>query len=198
MEKRSSKDGQHTAFTDHSIPGKAHSPREKGHSDELVAFWPASTTERDAALAYADEAWLKKDAESVKEAQKRLRAVWARGFEDPAVAAQLGYADDLSGDVAEAEILYRAALKADPENLVALTNLATHLARGGQVKQAITLWQKALRINPGLLAAGLNLARTEEAEGHGRAALEIVGQTLRLNPDSERALELRRDVLRGR
>jgi len=190
MPKRESTDGQHTAFTDHSIRRTADSGPQTSHSPELVPFWPLDTTERDYALAYADQSWQHPNAASIKQAHDKLLAAWSHSPGDPAVAAQLAYTWDVIGDRDTAETLYRQALKADPENLIALTNLGTHLAQKGQIAQADDLWRKALTINPGLTEPGLNLARGEAMEGHATEALEIIRRLLSLNPDSAAALKL--------
>ena len=189
---RPSTDGQHTAFTDHAIHRSAERRDLTTPSTELIAFWPATATARDYALAYAQEAWLRGDAATARRAHEKLQAVWSLAPNDGAVAAELGYTNDVGGDAGKAQALYEQALKADSENLLALTNLATHLAQAGRVNEAVGLWKKALAINPGSQVPGLNLAMVEEAEGQRGAALETVRQVLSLNPDSERALYLLR------
>jgi len=192
MTKRASTDGQHTAFTDHAIRRNTNGGPQTSHSQELVAFWPADATDRDYALAYADQSWQQPDAASIKQAHDKLEAAWSHSAGDPDVAAQLAYTDYLIGDHDTAEDLYRQALKADPGNLIALTNLGTLLAQHGQITQADELWRKALLIDPGLAIPGLNLARGENMEGHGSAALESVRRVLSLHPDSAAALKLER------
>jgi len=194
MPKRASTDGQHTAFTDHAIRRIAGQTPQAGHSQELVAFFPADATERDYALAYADQSWQHPDAAAIKQAHDKLQAVWPQSPRDPAVAAQLAYTCDLLGDHDTAEALYLQALRDDPQNLIALTNLGTHRARRGQMKQAIDLWRKALAINPGLPVPGLNWARAEQMQGDKQQSLEIVRRVLSLNPDSEAALKLEREL----
>jgi Flp pilus assembly protein TadD len=195
MQKRASTDGQHTAFTDHAIRRNAiAAPPPSGHSEELVAFWPADATDRDYALAYADQSWQHPDAASIKQAHDRLQAVWPHSPGDAAVAAQLAYTCDLIGDHDTAEALYLQALRDDPQNLIALTNLGTHRARRGQIRRAIDLWRKALAINPGLPVPGLNWARAEQMQGNNQQSLETVRRVLSLNPDSEAALKLEREL----
>ena len=191
MQTRASSDGQHTSFTDHSISRDNAAPNQTSHSDELVSFWPARASDRDTALAYASEATIRGDAASIQQAHQKLQAVWSSGQTDAAVATQLEYSEDLLGATDRAGTLYRQALKSEPEDLTALTNLATHLARGGNLEEPIALWQKALLINPGLQAPGLNLALAEQMEGHRAAALEVLRQVLSLNPDLPPALKLR-------
>ncbi len=145
-------------------------------------------------MAYADLSWQHPDAAHIKQAHDKLLAAWTHSPDDPAIAAQLAYTWDLIGDRDTAEALYRQALKADPENLIALTNLGTHLAQRGQIAHADDLWRKALTIDPGLAIPGLNLARGESMEGHGSAALQIIRRVLSLNPDSAPALKLQRDL----
>jgi Flp pilus assembly protein TadD len=198
MQQRASTDGQHTAFTDHSIRRNAHQQQTVGHSRELVAFWTERATARDYALAYADEAWQHGDAASFKEAHEKLQGAAIGASGDAALAAQLAYTDDLAGEPDKAEALYQQALKVDPENLLALTNLGTHLARKGQIDEAVDLWRRALAINPGLPAPGLNLARGQLRQGRDAEALETVRRVLSLNPDSEAGLVLQRELERRR
>ena len=187
MPTRPSTDGQHTAFTDHSIRRNAKAQITLGHSRELTPFWKSNVTERDYALAYADQA-------NFQEAHVRLKAVWQASPTDPDVAAQLAYTYDLAGEPDKAEALYQQALKLDPANLLALTNLGTHLARKGQVEQAVDMWKKAVALNPGLPAPGLNLARGQLLEGRDAEALETIRRVLSFNPDSEPALGLQRQI----
>jgi len=194
MQQRASTDGQHTAFTDHSIRRVPVAPQDSPHSNELVAFWPTRATDRDYALAYADESWTHTDPATIKLAHDKLQNVWTRSPGDPAVAAQLAYTCDLIGDYQKAESLYREALKADPANLIALSNLGTHLARNGNLAAANELWQKALAINPGLEAPARNLATSEYQLGHEREALDTVQRSLSLNPDSAALLKLQKQI----
>ena len=197
MSQRPSTDGQHTAFTDHSIRRNPAEQPALGHSPQLTAFWKTSATERDYALAYADEAWQHGDPASFKQAHDKLQAVWQASPADAAVAAQLAYTYDLAGEPDRAEALYQQALKLEPDNLLALTNLGTHLARKGQIDQAVSLWRKALTLNPGLQAPGLNLARGELRQGQTAEALETIRRVLSLNPDSPAALEMQNQLTRS-
>jgi hypothetical protein len=192
MPKRESMDGQHTAFTDHCIHRPSEAPPQTGHSSELVAFWPTDATERDEALAYADQSWQHPTPANIRKAHDKLLAAWPHSPGDATVAAHLAYTWDLIGDHDSAESLYRQALQTDPENLIALTNLGTLLAQKGQIAPADDLWRKALSIYPGLAVPGLNLTRGEAMEGNHSAALEIIRRVLSLNPDSAPALKLAR------
>jgi len=71
---------------------------------------------------------LRPDAASLFQA-RAVECERCHGPGDPAVAAQLAYTYDLGGEHEKAEALYRQALKADPDNLIALTNMGTHLAQ---------------------------------------------------------------------
>ena len=183
MQQRASTDGQHTAFTDHSIRRVPAANEVNGHSEELVAFWKDRATPRDYALAYTDIGdWRTAREELLKVA------------DDPTVASALAYTDDLAGEAEKAEALYRQALAADQDDLLALTNLGIHLARKGNLKQAADLWKHALAINPGLEAPGLNLARVEWQLGQHADAKQVVLQVLSLNPDSAQAQSLLREM----
>lgn len=195
MTERATTDGQHTAFTDHSI---SRLPRTTKVSVpgaiELRSFWPKEATIREVALAYADEAWRRGDAASARVAHQKLEAAYAIHPGDAAVTAQLAYTYDLGGVPDRAEALYRQALDTDGGNLIALTNLATHLAQKGQVEEAIRLWRRALAIDPGLQAAGLNLARAEASQGKKDAAYETLRQVLSLHPGLEAARSLALEI----
>lgn len=183
MQQRASTDGQHTAFTDHSIRRTPAASMPGGHGDELVAFWKDRATPRDYALAYVDIGnWRKAREELLKVS------------DDPSVAAPLAYTDDLAGETQKAEDLYRQALAKDQDDLLALTNLGIHLARRGELTQAVDLWKRALAINPGLEAPGLNLARIEWKLGRRAEAKAAVSQVLSLNPDSVQAQSLLRQM----
>ena len=194
MQQRTSTDGQHTAFTDHSIRRFPADTTPADHSSELTAFWPARATPRDYALAEAGEAWLHPNAANFQKAHERLQAVSSAANTDGTLAAQLAYTDDLTGEPDKAESLYQQALKTDPNNLLALTNLGTHLARKGQIDQAVDLWRRALAINPGLSAPALNMARGQLMQGKTAEASETIRRLLSLNPDSEAALSLKRSA----
>lgn len=190
MPERPSTDGQHTAFTDHSIQRTLEVKQPAERSEQLTAFWKAGATARDYALAGADEAWHSGQGARFEKVHQELQAVLPTAPDDATVAAQLAYTEDLAGEPAKAEELYRKALKVDSENLLALTNLGTHLARAGEMAQAVELWQRALAINPGLLPPGLNMARVQWRLGRLSEAQETVRRVLSLNPDSEAALDL--------
>jgi tetratricopeptide (TPR) repeat protein len=71
--------------------------------------------------------------------------------DNPVVLSALALALDAGGRKAEARQVYEAALKADPNNGVALNNLAFLLAdSGGDLDQALTLAQRAKQILPNL------------------------------------------------
>jgi len=194
MPQRPSTDGQHTAFTDHSIQRSPGTTTPSERSPKLVAFWKASASDRDSALADADEAWHSGDAAGFEKVHYELLAVLPTASDDATVDAQLAYTEDLAGEPAKAEALYRKALKVDSENLLALTNLGTHLARAGEMEQAVELWKRALAINPGLLPPGLNMARVQWRLGQLASARETLRRVLSLNPDSQPALDLMKEM----
>ena len=53
--------------------------------------------------------------------------------------------------------LYQAALRQDPNSVVALVNLGRLYGSSGLLDQAIALWREALKRNPCLAEAGTNL-----------------------------------------
>jgi cytochrome c-type biogenesis protein CcmH/NrfG len=55
----------------------------------------------------------------------------------------------LQHDLKKGQRYYEQALRADPGNLEALSNLASILAEKGKYAKAIRIWEKALEIDPG-------------------------------------------------
>jgi len=100
----------------------------------------------------------------------------------PNVRPQLMRALDLdtAGKIEEAEELYRAVLKADPDNFAALNRRAVLCAQRGELVEALRLIQAAVRANPklGEMASDmgailLQLARFDEALASYERALEL-------------------------
>jgi len=89
----------------------------------------------------------------------------------------------------QAESLYRRALRLEPNQVDALSNLGVIVARRGRVDEAVGLFERALKIDPHHFDAHNNLGivrmdagRLDEATRHYRAALKI-------RPDDAGALD---------
>jgi hypothetical protein len=192
------KDVAHTETTDHRImryPNVPPLPRLEVRGPvgaPLVAF-PASaallSTTRDFALAW--EALALHGVEGGPRAAENFlqKAVQERP-EDPAVLSALAFVDQLQKKDDEAQELYQRALKADPLNNEAATNLGMIQARLGYLRQAAELWQGAFSRVPNRSAIGMNLAIAFCSAGQKDEARKYVNKVLEFNPDYGKAKSL--------
>jgi tetratricopeptide (TPR) repeat protein len=87
-----------------------------------------------------------------------------------------------AGKLAEAGIIYRNILKADPDNVDALNLMGVLLQSGGQLPTAIELLKKATGIAPDYLAAWVNLGNALQLTGRLDAAVDAFQKAMTLNP----------------
>jgi tetratricopeptide (TPR) repeat protein len=85
-----------------------------------------------------------------------------------------------AGNLKEAERLYRQALKKDPTNSIAASNLGNICFQKGKIKEATIWYEKAVAVSPEYVAALNNLANVQietgdygDAERNLRKALEL-------------------------
>ena len=96
----------------------------------------------------------------------------------------LGSLKASAGKSAEAEALYRDALKRNPSLLPARHNLALLLlGLKGRRKEAEDLWRANLSQSPDYLPSRLSLAEALAGEGDASAAIEQYRAVLKLRPD---------------
>lgn len=95
----------------------------------------------------------------------------------------------------EAEI-YRALLDEDPDNLLALSGLATALARLNRLDEALVLLDELQAVAPMSPLTELTVARVEALQGHDKSAIEALDRAFasREQLSQELQLELRRDL----
>lgn len=93
-----------------------------------------------------------------------------------------------AGQLAEAEIRYRAALNFCPAFARAYVNLGNVQAAQGQPDQAANSYRQALRLQPGYGAAHANLGRLYLTQKEYLNAAEHYARAVRLLPDSADAL----------
>lgn len=194
-----SKDVAHTEATDHRIlrnpsgellldaqqPGLPSQPR-------LLSF-PASTatlgTTRDFALAWETLAQRGVPG-ATHEAEQNLRKAVNESPDDAVLLAALAFVEQEHGHEKEARELYEHALKIDPLDNDAATNLGTLEAQAGNLQRAVTLWQQAFERVPYRSAIGMNLAIAFCATGQKEEARQYVQRVLEFDPDLERAKRL--------
>jgi tetratricopeptide (TPR) repeat protein len=169
MPKSRSREGEHVAYTDHTIARRPGVQRTTGDR-RLRSFWPGEPAERDLAIAMAslgrpDQALLEK----------------LQGSDDVGVLTQLGQLYDSQGKSGLAEALYERILKLDPSS-AAGANLAIYRARKGRIAEAIALWQDVFARYPALAGAGINLAVAQSGTGDREGARRTIDRLLQFHP----------------
>jgi tetratricopeptide (TPR) repeat protein len=88
-----------------------------------------------------------------------------------------------TGDIAEAERLYRILLKSDPTDASAQFNLGNLLRATGRNVEAEAALRAATRADPTFADAWYNLSDLLDEQGRFAAAIECLRTTLRVAPD---------------
>ncbi len=190
MPTRASKDISHEQLTDHDIekrPPKSEPANPEGTVRlKPVGGWKAD--EREVGLAYAQFAQ-HGDQHSGEQAMELLEKAEKMGDADLEVHLQLGFLDQVSGNHDGAWREYSAALKLDPQNTTALTNLAVLEAAKGGTTAALRMLNEVVEANPSLTEAGLDLAFMECRLGDKGRAEQVIRRIEIFDPDNE---EIRR------
>jgi tetratricopeptide (TPR) repeat protein len=88
-----------------------------------------------------------------------------------------------SGNLTEAELLYRKILREKPNNSSACFGLAFVLGAKGHKDEAIKYYRKALKINPQFADAAFNLAGVYQEMCQFNEAIHYYEMSIRLNPE---------------
>jgi hypothetical protein len=145
-------DGGHGVLTDHSIP---RTPVSYSQPDpRLTTFRGFTARDRELGLAYAE-------TNQLAESRKLLQPV----PRDSAVLIRLNE--------------WEAALRADPNSVVAMVNAGVLRARAGDLAGAESLWRQSLERNPGLIEAGANLCSLLESTDRMPEARQLM-DTIRM------------------
>ena len=179
-------DAGHSVLTDHSIPRRP-AQRPRVESDELAAFGGGRPSARALGLAYANLAIRSRRRRHFERAISLLEEAAPK---DSLVLTQLGHWEEMRGRVEAAAALYEAALREDPERIVAAVNLGSLAARRGDLESAITLWRGVVERDPATTEAGLNLAVALRQQGKIEQARAILERVLLFDPASEQARRL--------
>ncbi len=110
----------------------------------------------------------------------------SEGERTDSLATILAHADSsfLDGDYREAESAYEAAVRRDPDNGPATTNLATCYLKNRAVRKAQDLLNAHLGRHPDDIAARLVLARVFVRQGELGPAADALRSVLRSDPDN--------------
>jgi tetratricopeptide (TPR) repeat protein len=181
MPKFRSREGEHVAYTDHTIERRPVVRAENQPKGKLRSFWPGPAEGRDLAIAYASTGG---GAAALPMLEK------LRSSDDAPALVQLGQLYDSLGKADQAEAIYERVLKIDPSNAAAGANLAIYRAQKGRLNEAIALWRGVFAHNPALSSAGINLAVAELQSGDRAAARQTIERILQFHPDLDAARQL--------
>jgi tetratricopeptide (TPR) repeat protein len=186
-----SKDVAHTEGTDHRIMRYPNTPpvpqlEVRGTPGAPLVPFPKSeaglATTRDFALAFETLAQ-RNVADVPQKAEEYLRKAVTERPEDAVLLAALGFVDQKNRNEKEARELYERALKIDPLDNDAATDLGILEARAGDLRGAVELWQGAFARVPYRSAVGMNLAMAFCVAGQKDVARKYVERVLEFNPD---------------
>jgi tetratricopeptide (TPR) repeat protein len=103
--------------------------------------------------------------------------------DDPDALFDGAHAAEQTGDIAEAERLYRLLMKSDPTDASAPFNLGNMLRAAGRTVEAEAALRAATRANPAFAEAWYNLADLLDDQGRSEAAIECLRKALAVTPD---------------
>jgi Flp pilus assembly protein TadD len=86
------------------------------------------------------------------------------------------------GNYQQATNAFEQALKLDPENLTALSNLGTLRAKSGDLQGAIILWEPVFNRNENVVGLAKNLAQVQCMTGDSASARATLQRTLQYSP----------------
>ncbi len=166
MPKSRASDAGHGVFTDHSIPRVPGRVRNlSAASWNLRGFSGADKGDRELGLAYAEVGVRTADRRQQAEAIRLLTTTLQASIGDAELQMRLADLQERAGDSGQALALYQAALRQDPNAVVAMVNLGRLYGSRGMLDEAIKLWREALKRNPCLAEAGANLQIALRAKG---------------------------------
>lgn len=185
MPTRETTDISHEHLTDHDIerrPAKEIKRNEVG-AVKLVPVGGWSEDDRELGLAYGQLAE-HGDQMCGERALALLKKAESEGAGDAEVHEQLGFLDQISGRMSDAQREYQAALAENPYDSAALANLAVLDASRGQTATAMKLLEQAVTDDPSQTAAALDLAFLECKVGEKAEALKTIEAVEQFDPDS--------------
>jgi hypothetical protein len=192
MPKNRTREGEHVAYTNHTIARQPSAKQSSQRKRRLESYWRRPVPDRDLALAYASFALTDASFRSV--ALDLLEKSEPNSSSDAPLLVQLAQFYDNLGRPERSEALYERVLRLDPSNAAAEANLAIYRMRRGRSKEATALWRDVLSRNPALPGPGINLAQAQLGSGDKAAAESTLLQVLRFHPDFEAANQLLRRI----
>ena len=186
MPSRNTADISHEQVTDHDIE-RLPAPDTPGgrpwvNGEALVPVGRVTVGDRETGLAYAQRAQ-KGDRKAAVQALHLLQHAETAGADDLQVHVNLGFLEQVAGNVAEARREYALALREDPFNAPALVNRAVLDASAGDLAEAVRLLDRLVQADPSQTLAGLDLLKLECRAGEVDRAKALVERLQAINPD---------------
>jgi tetratricopeptide (TPR) repeat protein len=201
MARSTTTDIAHEQVTDHLIQARiATKAAPAPASGVLEAVGEPAAPDRELGIAYA-QMFLRGDREAGNRAIELLRREEKQthgATGDAELHSQLGFLEQVRGDTGAAAIEYGLALNADPNDSLALGDLALIEAQHHQIGEAVRLWKVAFDHDPVQIGAGLNLAIVECQTGNGPEALRTLDRVLFFDPDNAKARGLSGEIHTGK
>ena len=184
MPKRQVSDGGHTVFTDHRIARFAGKTGAGGQGQKLVA-WHEPTGPlviRNLGLANAEVGRRDQSVYHLNEGFRLLSRYYRSRPRDPAVLEALGmfYLADRSHS--PALLVFKEAVRLQPESAFAQMNLALAWKQAGNQGKAITALEQAIKLDPSLATAYFRLAEVYSELGQTPTARETISRYLKFKP----------------
>jgi tetratricopeptide (TPR) repeat protein len=159
----------------------------------LTLALPASATPADGALKTAHDALMRGDGIAAEEA---LKQALAAGVPRPAVAAAMGEAELLQGDLVEAREWLRPGEFAPDQRLYGFHQLARLEMADGNLPAAGAAFDKALAVDVGTAPMWVDIGRLRYRSAQQGLALDAAENALKLDPEDPRAIEFRGQLAR--
>jgi Flp pilus assembly protein TadD len=153
---------------------------------------PGATT-RDLAMAYY-QALLEGNPSVESKAWKLLEEQRSAIGNDAAALDAFGILSAEHGNAHDAEEAFRQALRLDPHDLTALSNLGTLEAKQGRLKSSVAMLQSAFEANKDVTGLAMNLARVQCMDGDAAGARATLDAALVYGPGVEGLRRLRNQM----
>lgn len=197
MPRSSTTDIAHEQVTDHRIQRYPNSEHPSPATGKLAAIGGTNISDRDLGLAYAQVA-RNGDRQALERALPLLQSAERQqpsSGSDHELHTELGFLEQVTGNTAEAQREYQAALSADPLDSIARGNLAFIDAQQHNYPSAIHQWQAVFDHDPAQVTAGINLAQVLCSIGQREAALDTLNRVLIFSPDNRQAHRMQIEIL---
>lgn len=159
----------------------------------LILALPASAAAPGDALKTAHEALIRGDGIA---AEAALRQALDRGVPRPEIAAAMGEAELLQGDLGAAREWLASGEFAPDQRLYGFHQLARLEMAAGNLQAAGEAFDKALTVDVGTAEMWVDIGRLRYRSARHHLALEAVQNALTLDPANPRALEFRGQLAR--